>query len=164
MKNSNLKIHEGTPFPLLHVENISEHDLKKTCRIFSLSFQKLQNGYLVQSERFYSNFKFSYLDLFFAAISFLPQRREASFFLFERNVLREELEVGIFGKVTKETSVENKIKIWQKKSVSFSLSGFAQAALHQAGLLSEIKIQDIDLKYEDVAKFIRIENDKLKTA
>ncbi len=152
MDSSEIVFHDDqVPIPQLYLENISEQEIIRIAEFFSLKIKQFQDGFLLETKNQYSNFKFSYLDLFFTAFFvFLQKNSQASFFLLEQNILREELEQLIIGNVAKETSVESQIKNWKQEGCLFSLSGLAQGALFQAGLLPSVLEQRQDFKLDQL--------------
>jgi hypothetical protein len=144
------------PVPLLFVEALNESVQKKICRKYSLTIEKFEQGYLLKSSETKKNFKFSFLDLFFSGLEILKYNPQSSFFIFEKNQLKEELETGIAGNVSKETSIDFQIRQWSDHRAGtpnfpeFSFSGFAQATLCQVGLFNSIQQHVVHLNYEQL--------------
>ena len=157
MDHSGFGQQDGSPVPLLYFENIDASQIIHICRIYSLSLVKMQSGFLAQSDESRSNFKFSYLELFFAGLAFYATYSDVAFFLFERNVLREELEIGILGSVANETSILSQTKKWKEKASRFSFSGFAQASLCQAGFITEMKSEVLDLEPKELETMMKFD-------
>lgn len=154
MGNLNHSMQEQPLLPLLYVENLPEKQTEIICRQFSLKSERSSSGYLLHSSGSHSNFKISFLDLFFGALSSFAHYPDITFLLFEKNLLREELESSIIGTIQKETLVEDKIREWKRKNNHYSLSGFAQAALHQAGFINTIEAVDLELNSEQLNKIL----------
>jgi hypothetical protein len=154
MGNFNHSVQDQPLIPLLYIENITEIQIEVICRQFLLISEKKSSGYLIRSKEPHPNFKISFLDLFFAALSSFAHHPGTTFLLFEKNLLREELESSILGAITQETMVENKISEWKSKKRNFSLSGFAQAALHQVGLVSVIETEEQELSLKQLSQIL----------
>lgn len=139
MENSNIPALDCPPKAFLYVERSTTKELETICRSFNLIFENARNGFLLQSKKNHENFKFAFLDLFFAGLAATALNIETSFFLFEKNSLRDYLETGILGKASEGVTTDAQISYWQSLGQRFSLSGLAQVSLHQAGLLSHFE-------------------------
>jgi len=162
MTNVNYNLQDRSLMPLLYVENLSEEFISSISLQYSLSYEKIEKGFLFHSTERYQNYKLYFLDLFFVAISFYLKNPKASFFLFEKNLLRQELETFILGDVDLTSSVDYKLKQWKKRGPFFTLSGFAQATLHQLQFINFLDFEDKDLNSEEL-KFIIDQHINLKS-
>lgn len=157
----NTSITDCPPVPLLYIEGLNEgiHQ-QKVYRKYFLTTEKFQQGYLLRSSDTSRNYKFSFLDLFFSGLHILKNSPQASFFLFEKNQLKEDLETGILGHISKETSIDFQIQQWSAHRMTtpalpeFSFSGFAQATLCQVKLFTAIQQDVVHLTYEQLMKTI----------
>lgn len=154
MNNTNINFQDQRPVPLLYVENVTILQLQWLAKIFSLEIQDTAGGHLLHKKSDEINFKFHYLDLFFAGMTLYLKNQKVKFFLFEKNILREELEIGILGSISRETSNEYQIEQWRHSQQSFSFSGFAQAALFQSGFLTKIEEHVIAISEEELKQMI----------
>lgn len=154
MGNLNHSTQDQPLLPLLYIENIPEKQIEFICRQFSLKSEKKALGYLLCSYDPHSNFKISFLDLFFAALRSYSHFSDSIFFLFERNLLREELELSILELKKEASSVDHKINHWKSAHRRYSLSRFAQATLQQAGFISVVEAADMELNAEQLNKIL----------
>jgi len=150
MSNVNYNLQDHSLMPLLYVENLSEESISSISLKYSLKYEKIENGYLFHSKERYQNYKLHFLDLFFVAISFYLKNPKTSFFLFEKNLLRQELETFILGDVAQASSVEYKLQQWRKRGTFFTLSGFAQSTLHQLQFIKFLDFEDKDLNIDEL--------------
>lgn len=133
------------PRPVLYLQNIIECNLTDTCNTFFLEQQGMEDGYLVQPTRLEKNYKLLYLDLFFASLGIVGKFPNAQLYILEINPLRESLELNIMGRNSYDTLLESKVVTWKNRDVDFSLSIYAQAPLYQAGFLSFMENDVMDL-------------------
>lgn len=164
MGNLNHSMQDQPLQPILYVENLPEKQIEIISRQFSLKSEKILpgSGYLLNSKEPHSNYKFSFLDLFFAALNSFTHYPQMTFLLFEKNLLREELESSILGTINPETLMETKISDWKRKQWHYTLSGFAQATLHQVGFINAIESIEVELSTEQLNRILEM-NISLKT-
>lgn len=134
------------PSPMLFIDTVDEINLESLCRKFSLNAHAIYNGLLIQPEMPAANYKMNYFDLIFFAIACIKKNKNLKFLLFEKNNLKEELEVNIIGQANPETKVEYQIQNWRSSKQSFTLSGMAQSALFQIGILNEWRQESTDIE------------------
>jgi hypothetical protein len=152
----NINFTDCPPIPLLYVEGMSANIQKKICLKYSLIAEEIERGYLLSSSETKKNYKFSFLDLFFSGLEILKSSTETSFFIFEKNQLREMLEVGIAESVSKESSLDFQIQQWIARRNAnpgfpeFSFSGFAQATFYQVGFFPSIQQDVVHLNYDQM--------------
>lgn len=136
--NESMDLKDCPPQPILYLETeISAKDMEEVISKFQLSCEPYSHGYLLRSEKKLKNFKYSFLDLFFAALYVFKKKNDIHFFLFEKNELRENLELGILNEVQPETLWSFQFDQWKKSQEKTSVSGLAGFALQQAGVLDE---------------------------
>ncbi len=145
MNLDGLDLTDAPPIPLLFAKGISDFTRIEMCGKFSLNAAACEPGYIFKTIIQQNNFKYAFLNLFFAGLFSVKASSATSFFLFEKNVLREELELGILLSVSKETTPEHQIRNWESKAkAQFGFSPFAQATLVQAGFMSVIQNEVVD--------------------
>lgn len=145
---------DDQPIPLLYLEGMAVHRIQLINEKFSLQSKKGKRGYLFQSRVRHSNFKTSFLDLFFAALKSYEISSEIKGYLFERNPLRENVESSILGPVSPEILVQSKIDQWRKHEKVFTLSGLAQATLQQTGIIATVETIEQHLSFTQLNEIL----------